>query len=278
MLKYRKNVPERMKKALFQEAGDKCANPGCTNYRTHIHHIKEWAVYQTHDEKHMIAICPSCHDSVRYGTLKIDDETLYRWKSIPRKQTKRDHIYVEPDSSPKLLLGSISVCTKFEGKVFNLSPNNQLSFHTIDDDIFLVNLRISNIHGHELFRIVENHVKHEIKAPLIYSRRPGKIRVTSPISNDFLPDEALNSVRYYEPDYARDGLITIIDVEVLKPGLVRVQGIWIERDKEIVITQKQIVFLRPGMSRSLTGEGEKTVFNWQGPIDKTMFGFKNKKK
>lgn len=68
----------------------KCANPRCNNYRTHIYHIKEWSVYKTHDSEHMIAVCLSCHDGIHYRKLKIDDETIYRWKSIKKGSVNRD--------------------------------------------------------------------------------------------------------------------------------------------------------------------------------------------
>ncbi len=47
----------KIKKKLIQSAGNKCTKPGCSVRRTHIHHIKEWAVYQTNKEAEMIAAC-----------------------------------------------------------------------------------------------------------------------------------------------------------------------------------------------------------------------------
>ena len=69
----RKRVPNEIKKHLIKESGNKCANPGCSNFLTEFHHIKEWVIYKTHDQKHMIAICPACHDSVSRGNLRIDE-------------------------------------------------------------------------------------------------------------------------------------------------------------------------------------------------------------
>jgi len=36
-----------LKKLLIEEAGYKCANPGCSNRLIEIHHIKEWSIYHT---------------------------------------------------------------------------------------------------------------------------------------------------------------------------------------------------------------------------------------
>src|SRR6202000_2926571 len=89
-------VPIEIRRRLIEEAGGKCANPGCASFRTHLHHIDEWAVYETHDGDDMIAICPTCHDAVHNGPLAIDDATLRRWKEIDRQPVRRDLIYVEP--------------------------------------------------------------------------------------------------------------------------------------------------------------------------------------
>jgi hypothetical protein len=104
MAEYRPKIKRTVKEALIKKAGGKCANPGCPNVLTEIHHIKEWCVYKSHNPSYMIAICPSCHDSVTRGGLRINDETLYRWKTISRAlQTASHYIYLEPGAElPKL--------------------------------------------------------------------------------------------------------------------------------------------------------------------------------
>ena len=86
MAEHRPEVSKQLKTQLRREAGEKCANPGCSATRTHLHHIREWAVYRTHDGAHMIAVCPTCHDAIHHGQLPISDETLYAWKRIPRDE------------------------------------------------------------------------------------------------------------------------------------------------------------------------------------------------
>jgi hypothetical protein len=277
--KARKNVPRPIKQALLREAGNKCANPGCTNYRAHLHHIMEWAVYETNDQEHMIAICPTCHDAVHYGSLEIADETLYRWKRIKRKPTKRDHLYVEPSevgSTPKLLLGSIAVTGPTGVVVFELSPTNRLGFRLVDQEIFMTNLSITTLAGREVLRVVDNHVKHTVEHPVRYDRRPGRIRVTTPVDPDFLQPWALDLVRKHEPQYANDGNLPLLDAEVIEPGLVRVQGIWPDRDHPVVITRECLMFI-PGQHMreplSMIGEGADSVLLWHGPITKALFGF-----
>jgi hypothetical protein len=109
------------------EAGDKCANPGCSRPRVHIHHIKHWSVYKTHNAADMIAVCPSCHDEIHNGKLKISDDDLYTWKQVERKPTSehRAHIYVEPAQPARLLTGSLTIeTTNANLIVFELYPDS----------------------------------------------------------------------------------------------------------------------------------------------------------
>jgi hypothetical protein len=156
----RTKIPPKMKTVLIEESGNKCANPGCNNYRVHIHHIKEWAVYRTHDSEHLIAVCPSCHDEIHYGKLTISDETIYDWKAIKRESVNRDHLYIEPAATSKMLLGSLAVTGDSGFTVFELTKSNRLTFRMVDEEIFLLNLSISDLKGNELLKVSENHVKY----------------------------------------------------------------------------------------------------------------------
>jgi hypothetical protein len=72
-----------------------------------------------------------------------------------------------------------------------------------------------------------------------------------------------------EPSFNPGERITLLDLEVLELGLVRVQGIWLERFHGTVITMNGIHFVEavPNQQRSLalTGGGPNTVFNWGAP-------------
>ena len=97
------DVPDNDKKKIREEQGGKCANPACPINRTHIHHIKEWSVYQSNDQEILIAVCPTCHDQIHNGSIIIDDNKLFEWKKIKRDHTKRDHLYVEPNEKCQLM-------------------------------------------------------------------------------------------------------------------------------------------------------------------------------
>jgi hypothetical protein len=266
----------REKAALVEEAGGKCANRACLVRRTDKHHIKEWAVYQTNDLAYMIAICPSCHDDVHYGELAIDDATLYRWKSQKAPRTNRDLLHVDPNESPRLLLGSLTATGDKGLIVWKLSANNQLSFRIEDDDLMLLNLRITTRAGAEVIRIKDNRVKHSDKVN--YERRTGRIQITTPISSEFLPIWALTQLRELEKNYAADGKLTLLDLEVKDAGLVQVQGIWTEGGQAIVITLAHLCFCRPGqiMPVALCGQDTRTTLRYTGPITKALFGLGKK--
>jgi hypothetical protein len=136
MASRRSAVPVHIKRVLLDQAGYKCANPGCPNSLTEFHHIHEWRVYQTHDAEHMIAICPACHDAVDRGDLQISDEELYGWKGIDRSlSVPIAHIFVEPGPTPRLRLGSITVQGESGVIVFDLSERHRLSLAVRDGDI-----------------------------------------------------------------------------------------------------------------------------------------------
>jgi len=278
MASSRPSVPEATKRALREQAGSKCANPGCAAGRTHLHHIREWAVYQSHDGRHMIAICPTCHDAVHHGSLKISDETLHRWKRITRTDAaKRGHLYVEPGRQAKLLLGSIAVAGDAGLLAFELSKGNHLSFALQDEDIMLLSLAVADRHGHKLARLVDNHVKIEAGTDVEYNHVPGRHTITAPTSARYMPRWTLERIQATEPGYQPGERVTLLDLEVAEPGIVRVAGVWLEPRRGIVITRLRLHFLvldpmRQG-SIAMAGEGADSVLRYTGPITAALFGF-----
>jgi len=278
MVKKQRQIKPTMKRALIAEAGDKCANPGCPNWRTHIHHVKHWSVYKTHDSDHMIAVCPSCHDEIHHGKLKISDETLYSWKNIVRVPADfhRDHIYVEPAKEAKLLVGSLVLATtKPELVAIELSNANTLAFRILDEDIMLLSARINSVDGKEMLRVADNHVKVRRDDQIGFERRAGKVRVTLPAISKYVAPWVIERVQRQEPDYGSDGRFVASELEVVKPGLVRVKGLWMAPEGGIVITETALHLLRPNIAGpiSLVGEGEKTILMFEGPIRAALFNF-----
>jgi len=191
-------VSRQVRRALIREAGGKCANPGCSTQRTHIHHV-EFRVYATNDKKTLIAICPTCHDAVHYGSLEITDEMLYAWKQLRRSDEHRGHIYVEPGGQTKLLLGTIAVTGPTGVRVFDLSPNHRLGFRIVDGDIMLIDLELHDHSGKPIVRLTGGHVRvlakmlNSTSGPVVFRLPLQSVRHTSLIGPsinfaDWTPD------------------------------------------------------------------------------------------
>ena len=276
MADHHRKVNPTLKRQLVDEAGGKCANPGCSNWRSHIHHIKHWAVYKCHNSADMIAICPSCHDSVHHGALKISDEVLYLWKGVERPALPETaHIYVEPAREVKLLTGSIAIATTNpEAVVFELSNSNRLKFQVLDGDLLQVSSRLQDASGKEALRVVQNHVRVVRDKNIDFEFRSGRARVTVPASHKYIQKWVVDQMRVDYPSYAANGRLVALDLEVLKPGVLRVQGFWPSENSAVVITPEALSFCRLGAPRplSMVGEGESSVLMFAGPVTSALFG------
>lgn len=268
----RTHVPNDIRRTLIEQAGRKCANPGCPVTLLELHHIKEWHIYQTHDAQHMIAICATCHDSVDRGLLQISDETLYRWKGIDRPDSvKTAHIYVEPGPAPKLLLGSIAVRGDSGVVLFDMSEAHRLSFAIREGEILLLNLKISDPEGRLLLDVVDGHVRKHDTA-IEFQTRQGAIQVPGGFDSPFIPEWVRERLLREDQSYT-DAALPLLSIEVIDRGIVRVEGLWIEANRAVVITPDRLSFVSPGLANPLTiiGEGEETILSWEGPISTAMF-------
>lgn len=249
----RPDVPRQMKRRLHREAGEKCANPGCSALRTQLHHIQEWHVYQTHDEQHMIAICPSCHDAVHHGALEITDETLYRWKQIRREPSTRGHVYIEPRKNPTVELGTNLLFGPPDGFfAFSLSQRNRWEIRIVESEILLISFSLSALSGQEVLRFRENHWKLELPDIVSLRQVPGHLRITTKSVPDFMPDWVRDAMQEVEPGYATGEELVILDIEVLKPGFVRVEGLWVDEHTAVIATPNGLYFTGESATEELT--------------------------
>jgi len=224
----------------------------------------------------MVAVCPACHDAIHHGDLPISDEEVYRWKNTSRQGAIiRDHIYVEPAGQSLIVLGSISVTAIGGMVVFELSPTNRLSLRIIERDILLLDLRVIDMQGREICTVSDNHLKHSLSLELSYLRVPGQVQLTAPATEPFVPQWLINGVRVNEPDYAGRGKVTVVSAHVLRPGVVKVQGVWLQEGQAVVATETKLHFVRDHGARSVAmcGDGEQSVLHYIGPITSRLFGF-----
>ncbi|MHA6574578.1 HNH endonuclease signature motif containing protein [Pseudomonas yamanorum] len=282
MAEIARSIPKKTREKLIYEAGGKCANPGCDNTRLQIHHIKQWSIYKTHDAKHMIAICPTCHDACHFGRLKITDDQLYQWKKIVKNEEHEEaHIFVSSSSKTLISAGTVAFQqTKERNTVlFDLPSKNKLEF-SVNNEYLSVSATLFDRDDQLVFRITNNMIKVHTSKDVILEQRTGKFRVTVPVNKFYLPATALTLMRNREHDYGADGTLTAIDLEVINPGHVRVQGFWPDGNAAIIITKQSINFCRCGgldyfkhLPTSIVGSGDSTVLLFDGAINEAMFRF-----
>lgn len=256
MAKKREKVPEQTKRALVSEAGAKCANPGCPVRRIHIHHIRRWAVYETHDQSQMVAVCPTCHDAIHNGSLEISDETVYQWKSIRRSSNVRSHIYVEPNESMSLIFGSIRINANAGARVFGFSQSMGVSFSVKGRDIYRLNLEINDQDGIPIVRILDSDVEFINRQAVNYHEVTGRLQVTTPASSGLVPEWVRLDMERIDSSFHPDGTVTLLETEVLKPGVVKVQGVWIDGGRYLVAVDSGVFITTPTVRNfSLVGDG-----------------------
>lgn len=274
----RPKVNRGLKRRLVAEAGGKCANPGCPNVLTELHHIREWHVVNTHDERNMIAVCPACHAAVTRGALRIDDVTAYAWKSIERTEegAQRGHLYVEPSNAepPRLLLGSLGAMSSAGGLVvFSEQPSRRLSFAVSDMAIMNLEASVSDVNGQRLAWVSGGHYRAEGQSLGAVTQRPGHFRITHPWGPNLVPEWALAAMRTQDPEFGANPVVDLLAMEVVEPNMVRVEGVWLDEDGGMVIDRQGIHFLDRGRPRpvSLVGEGVTSMLLYSGPVDKALF-------
>jgi len=223
MAQHRPAVPTSVKAALLDEAAGQCSNPACPNTLVELHHIKEWAIYQTHDQTHMIALCPVCHDAVTRGELRLTDGTLYEWKALDAERW--GGVQVPPASLNKLLVGSISTTSDAPFAVFDFDSRQSLSFHLDESGrLLMVNADIHDIQGNRLLEIRHNTTTY-IADEVEREQRPGRFRVSLRGWQRLLPLWAYNQLLRHPTQAVTRG-IPAIATEVVRAGIVRVAGIW----------------------------------------------------
>jgi hypothetical protein len=214
----------------------------------------------------MVAICPTCHDASHHGPLKISDDTLYLWKGIKRlpKPFSIAHISIEPGYDLKLLAGHIALrVIGDELTIFQLSSRNHLSFRILAGDILLVSSQIQDEKGKLILQIDQNIVRVRVDPEIIFLQRPGKVQIYVPASPPYVPTWLLHAVQKDMPSFVEGGRVLALDMEVLEPGLIRIEGCWADTDRGIIITPELVSFYREGNEKPKSvgayGIGEPTI-------------------
>jgi hypothetical protein len=236
MAKPRPKIPDAIKSKILAECGDKCANPGCFARRVEFHHIRDWAIWQSHDERHLVALCPTCHDAAHHGRIKLDDTMLYHWKTLKRGKPRHTVFQVEPGPTPIFYIADSAVQTLGgQTNVVDLSETAKVMFRIDSDDFFLVDLRLSNVRGEPIIKMVENRTVHSLSSDVSCESRPGRLVITTDSVEQFVPSWIRKQVANFDELHAWHGApagvdhfappFTILDIEVVAPSQVRFQGL-----------------------------------------------------
>lgn len=103
---------------------------------------------------------------------------------------------------------------------------------------------VSDVYGNRLARVADGHFQSEDPDSRVF-QRAGHFRITHPLTADVMPGWALNQMRQQEPGFDSDGYVTMLEMEVLQPNLVRVQGLWIDDNGGFVITRLALDVVAP---------------------------------
>ncbi|WP_379968285.1 HNH endonuclease signature motif containing protein [Ectobacillus sp. sgz5001026] len=250
-----RSIPDNIKLNLIEEAGWKCANPGCSvTSRFEIHHIKEWAVYKTHDEKHMIAICPTCHANVHYNnSLIIEDSEIYQWKTIIRSKTNEliTQFFVEPSSKCSLLFGPMKFIS-YKGMLPIKLADQLIEYKILDGKLYFINLFIKDQNGNPLCKANHNIIISNEVEGFTINKREGRLQIIADLSTGLLPKWALEDIRKFEPDFAMDNKLTVLDIKVEEPGTVSISNLVIvENNAAFVVKKDEYYFIKKGRVRPL---------------------------
>jgi hypothetical protein len=171
------------------------------------------------------------------------------------------------------LIGSVTVQADSDLAVFELTAQQKLSFQVREHEIMHLNATVANVRGEPLVEVVDNHVFDRSSGLIEVAQRPGKFCIAAPLETKLIPLWALRHIRVQEPLFPEGGNLTLLDLEVLEPNLVRVQGIWIRGQVGIIITDSRIAFLDMELREpvSIVGGGVHTVLKWNGPISEALF-------
>jgi hypothetical protein len=121
--------------------------------------------------------------------------------------------------------------------------------------------------GSSLVKITSKQIQH--------AREPIVLQTQIPLSDEIVMSDALAKMCCFEPAFATFGMITLLELQVIKPAVVRVEGVWRTKNGYVIISKRQVAFIKPGLARplSIVGDGEATLLSYRGPVNSAMFDF-----
>jgi hypothetical protein len=123
-------------------------------------------------------------------------------------------------------------------------------------------------------RAFDNYFKIKNDKIISVEQRPGRIRVTVRDAERYLPSWTLKVMWRALPDFVQHNRATVFDLEVIRPGVVRLKGVFVAHDAILAITEEKVYVLRPELNGPLAfvGQGEGTEIRLSGPLTRAAFG------
>ena len=158
--------------------------------------------------------------------------------------------------------------------LFDFGEMHRLAFAVRDSNIMLLNLKLSKHDESALLDVVDGYVRLR-DASIDMKVRAGKVYIRGGINSGYIPEWARAQL-IREDELNRLIKLPLLDIEVVAPGLVRVQGIWMKKDGGVIIRRDKLSFLGPKLNIpvSLVGDGEATQINFVGPVGMSLFDLK----
>ncbi len=155
-------------------------------------------------------------------------------------------------------------------------PNdNRLSFEIINGKFPLIDLTIKSLNGDTIISLEKNYISSEISTDIKPKRRPGKFQlVLTNQALSLIPSWIKRQHMLHDTDFFATQEHTLFDIEVVEPGLVKINGIWMYKDTALVISPNGMSVIRRGNEAPITfkGEGSKSILRYRGPISLPLFG------
>jgi hypothetical protein len=149
--------------------------------------------------------------------------------------------------------------------------SNKFTFRISGDgDIFLASCAIRDLSGAYLVRAFDNYLKIKQGDMLSVERRIGKITVKVLDAARYLPAWTLKIMWRALPDFVHNNRAVVFDLEVIRPGVVRLKGVFVADDAVLAITKDKVYLLRPELNGplALVGRGDGTEIRLSGPVTK----------
>lgn len=159
----------------------------------------------------------------------------------------------------KVQLGSIYATTEQRSLSCRFTEYNKVLFRIENDSIFLGDVEIKTLNGRRVLRIFNNQ-RRPTSEQVQYQYQPRHVHVSAPLDPIFLPAWALESVRHHLPSYATDGRVTLLDMQLVGPNIVKMQGVWMSRDRGVVVLNDKLIWMpSTGEHSSIIGSPGETA-------------------